>query len=175
MNLSNKLIFLRDKYRFSQQYVADTIGVSKSTYCRYENGSSLPGLDEICSLIKLYRITYEEFVDIELPLVENISYPTKLLDRLEKVIKESEPVGDYVIDHNKYERIDQALEPILIIRNEAFNFPNIDLSEYVSGARLKMINMDVRGEHLIDEGLRAKNRLVKSMEKYFSKNIDGSK
>ena len=165
MNISNKLILLRDQYKFSQQEVADSIGVSKSTYCRYEKGTASPGIEEINNILALYNITYEEFVKISLPLEHTIAYPEKLLKILKETIeKNSCPTHDYHENYDKYCHIKDAMEPILAIRDEAMDFPNIDLSTIQAGTTVKVVRLDMRGEKLIEEGLNARQALFDAMQ-----------
>ena len=170
MTLSNKLIILRDKYKYSQQFLADSIGVSKSTYCRFEKGTALPRIDEINSILQLYDISYEELVEIKLPIVHEISYPDKLLRNLEKLISaNSTPDKNYIDNRKKYYAIKEALEPILVIRDEAMSFPDIDISDISPGTTVKTITMDMRGERLIDQAFKTMDDLFDAMQRHYDK------
>ena len=165
MTIANRLIILRDKYKYSQQQVANAIGVSKSTYCRYEKGASTMGTDEISSILSLYDISYEEFMGIRLPLESEVIYPEKLLKLLESTIRENAtPSGDYHEDQRKYYAIKDAMEPILSIRSEALDFPEINIYNIEPGTTVKKVKFDLRGEKLIDEGLKAQHKLFDAMQ-----------
>lgn len=165
MTIANRLIILRDKHKYSQQQVANAIGVSKSTYCRYEKGTSTLGTDEINAILSLYDLSYEEFMGISLPLESEIVYPEKLLKLLESTIKENaSPSGNYHEDQRKYYAIKEAMEPILSIRSEGLNFPEISIDSIEPGTTVKKVKFDLRGEKLIDEGLNAQHRLFDSMQ-----------
>ncbi len=175
MTISNKLIVLRDKHKFSQQYVADAIGVSKSTYCRFEKGTTTPGADEINAILRLYDISYEEFSGISLPLERVISYPEKLLLNLQDALEQyGKPVYDYQTNYLKYNKIKEAMEPVLAIRDEAMDFPNVDISDVPRGTTVKTVKLDMRGEKLIDECLKAQHNLFEAMQGYFDSVIDSS-
>ncbi len=170
MTLANKLIVLRERFMLSQQYVADTINVSKSTYCRFEKGSSTPGAEEIQKILKLYSISYEEFMGIDLPIEQSISYPEKLLSYLRDAIyKNSDPVDDYRENYNRYCRIKDALEPVLAIRDEAMNFPDINVEDYAPKTIVKKVYIDVRGDRLIEEAMKTQHALFESMLRYFDR------
>ena len=167
MNIANKLIILRSENNYTQKYVADKIKVSKSTYCRYEQGLTEPRIDEVNAILNLYSISYEDFMAISLPLVRTVTYPEKLLDNLNKAVLDAEPTEDYRTNYDKYYRVKDAMEPVLRIREQAMGFPDIDLRRLIPGTTVKKINLDMRGEILLDEGLRAQNNLLDSIEEYF--------
>lgn len=169
MTIANKLIVLRDKCRFSQQQVAEAIGVSKSTYCRYEKGRAFPGIDEINSILNLYKISYEDFVGLSLPLENTVSYPNELLVNLHRIILENgKPSLDYHENYEKYNRIKEAMEPILAIRDSALDFPNIDVSDIPKGTTVKVVKLDLRGEKLIKDGMMAQQYLYEAMLNNFN-------
>ena len=55
---------LRDKHNFTQQYVADTIGVSKSTINRYENNNMPPSLENIIKIAILFNVSIDYLVGL---------------------------------------------------------------------------------------------------------------
>lgn len=61
-NLSERLFELRKKKNFSQEDVADKLGVSRQTVSKWETGLSTPEFDKIEPLSKLYGITVDELV-----------------------------------------------------------------------------------------------------------------
>ncbi len=175
MTIDNKLIVLRDKYKYTQQQVATLIGVSKSTYCRYENGLSIPGDKEIEKILALYNISYEQFKDIDLPLECVITYPEKLLNNLDITIKKfGTPGSDYKSNMDNYKKINEAMAAILSIRDEALNFPPINVSDIDPGAKVKKVQLDIRGEMLIESGFKAQNELYNAIQEYFERHIDNN-
>ena len=54
--ISKNIKLLRGLYGYSQQYIADFLHISKSTYSAIETGKSLPDFDMICNLSFLYDI-----------------------------------------------------------------------------------------------------------------------
>lgn len=55
---------LRAKHHFTQQYVADKIGVTKGTINKYENGNMPPSLESLVNLSLLYNISLDYLVGI---------------------------------------------------------------------------------------------------------------
>ena len=66
MNLSNKnkFIILRNEHNLTQEQVAEMLNISKSTYCRIENGTLNIGVDALKKLLQIYNITFEDFYNI---------------------------------------------------------------------------------------------------------------
>ena len=56
---------LRDLYGYSQTYVAFSIGVSQSLYCKAENGQVRPTLSLIEGICALYSISVIDFLGKE--------------------------------------------------------------------------------------------------------------
>lgn len=44
----------------SQQQVAESIGIDRSTYAYYESGRTIPGFDTMDMLTKIFNISYDE-------------------------------------------------------------------------------------------------------------------
>lgn len=178
MTDSNKLIILRDRAKFSQQDVADALSVSKSTYCRYERGDTQLGINELDAILKLYSISYEDFSGIHFPIKKTISYPKKLLENLRDALIDGQEISDsYSANKQKYYRIKDALEPLLLINQEALDFPDLDISHIQPGTTLKEVVLDVRGEKLIQEAFIIQTNLFSAMESqlYSKNNISQSK
>lgn len=51
--IKDRIRYRRKELHFSRQFVADRIGVSLSTIANYENGVSIPKIDELSKLMKV--------------------------------------------------------------------------------------------------------------------------
>lgn len=163
MNLSNKnkFIILRNEHNLTQEQVAEMLNISKSTYCRIENGTLNIGVDALKKLLQIYNITFEDFYNIQLPIVRTITYPKKLLQNLQNAINENgEKSNSWVTNLKKYENIKNALNPIFEIRNKALHFPDIDISEIPNNTTVKQVKLDPKAELLIDRALKAQQKLL---------------
>lgn len=58
MNLKN----LRKRSRFTQEDVAERIGVSRQAVAKWENGESVPDINNCLALSKLYGVTLDDLV-----------------------------------------------------------------------------------------------------------------
>lgn len=64
--MNETIAFLLKRYRlncgYSQQMVANTLNIDRSTYTYYETGKSMPSLNTILILKNLFNIPYEELL-----------------------------------------------------------------------------------------------------------------
>ena len=60
--LGNNFRFLREINNYTQQEIADVLGLSVKQICRYENGEYVPSVISIYILSKLYDISMEWFI-----------------------------------------------------------------------------------------------------------------
>lgn len=62
MELGNKLQLLRKQRGYSQEQLADKLGIARQTISKWENGQAAPELDNLISLSNLYGITIDRIV-----------------------------------------------------------------------------------------------------------------
>lgn len=53
---------LREKEGYTQQYVAEVLGVSQAAYCRLEKGEVEISLTKLCALGELYKLPLQELI-----------------------------------------------------------------------------------------------------------------
>lgn len=56
MTFREQIIILRDKHKLSQQELADKLDVSRQTVSRWEAGKSLPSLNQLGNICKVFEI-----------------------------------------------------------------------------------------------------------------------
>ncbi len=61
-NLGNTLALIRNLRRKSQAQIARDAGIGRSQLSRYENGTELPGLDPLSSILGALDISIHEFL-----------------------------------------------------------------------------------------------------------------
>ena len=54
--LNSKLLKLRKKHRFSQSEIAENIGVSQNSYCKWEAGKSKPNINNLQKIAVFYNV-----------------------------------------------------------------------------------------------------------------------
>lgn len=60
--ISMNLAFLRNAHQFSQEEVAEKIGVSRQAVAKWENGETLPDLNNCMALSELYGVTIDDLI-----------------------------------------------------------------------------------------------------------------
>ena len=62
MSLSTNLIKLRDQNGWSQEQLAERIGVSRSTVAKWESGKGIPKIDNLVTLCDVFDVTMDSLV-----------------------------------------------------------------------------------------------------------------
>lgn len=163
MDLGNKLRILRYNSDKSKGEIARTLGISEEKYCGLENNQGNLETDKLNKLFKLYNISPDEFYQMKFPIIEDEKIPTELLKNLENVMREnSEILKDWNKNRERFQKIKEALDPVLDARGKFFDMPELDLECIASNEIIvKQVNFDMRCEILID-------RCLKLMDKYLA-------
>ena len=61
MNFNN-LKLLRKKYGYTQEQIAEKLGVSRQTVAKWERGECLPDIENVIALSDIYEVTIDELV-----------------------------------------------------------------------------------------------------------------
>lgn len=61
MSVSDNIISLRKKFNYSQQEIADKLGITRQTYTKIEKNESEATVNELNELAKIYGVPVEEF------------------------------------------------------------------------------------------------------------------
>ncbi len=56
-SLGEKLKYYRQKNNFSQEYIAETLGVTRQAVSKWENNASMPSTNNLMQISKLYSIS----------------------------------------------------------------------------------------------------------------------
>lgn len=70
MELGNNLFNARKKSGFSQEYIAEKLGVSRQTISKWELGETLPDIRQSKKLANLYHLSLDELIDFDLDVQE---------------------------------------------------------------------------------------------------------
>ncbi len=68
MTLSEKIAALRKKQNWSQEELAEHMGVSRQSISKWESGASVPELDRIVQLCALFGVTADQLIRDDIPL-----------------------------------------------------------------------------------------------------------
>jgi len=64
--LAKNMRELRIANKYSQQYVSEQILIARQTYSLYETGKRLPDLKTVCELAKLYHVSTDALLYVDL-------------------------------------------------------------------------------------------------------------
>lgn len=67
MTLSEKILMLRKQRGWSQEELAERLGVSRQSVSKWESGNSLPDLNRILDLSRLFEVTTDFLLKDEEP------------------------------------------------------------------------------------------------------------
>lgn len=82
--MNETLKYLRSQNNFSQNKVAEYLGISRQMYMKYESGETEPTVKCIRELSKLYNVTYDVLIDDKFKSeIKNDSYSDKTDGSLE--------------------------------------------------------------------------------------------
>lgn len=60
--IASNLKYLRKAHKYSQEEVADKLDVSRQAIAKWENGDTMPDLENTIALAKLYNVTIDNLV-----------------------------------------------------------------------------------------------------------------
>ena len=60
--LQDNLMMLRNIHRYSQEQIAEKVGVSRQAYAKWENGASVPDIEKCERLAAVYGVTIDSLV-----------------------------------------------------------------------------------------------------------------
>jgi AbrB family looped-hinge helix DNA binding protein len=63
--LKDNLILLRNMHGFTQEEIAEKIGISRQAYAKWESGATIPDIEKCSCLAKLYGITIDSLIKTE--------------------------------------------------------------------------------------------------------------
>jgi lactoylglutathione lyase len=63
LSIGKKILEYRIKNRFTQEILAEKLGVSRQSVSKWEQGLSLPEVDKIIFMSKLFKITTDDLLD----------------------------------------------------------------------------------------------------------------
>ena len=77
--LSTNLVWLRKHYQYTQEEIAQQVGVSRQSVAKWESGESLPDIDSCMALAKIYNVTIDNLINHEARRIFKISAGDKIL------------------------------------------------------------------------------------------------
>ncbi|HEX3037380.1 MAG TPA: helix-turn-helix domain-containing protein [Oscillospiraceae bacterium] len=101
--LSKKLRDLREKCGYTQQQIANTLNIDRSTYSYYETGKTSPDIPSLIVLANVFSVSIEELLgqDQQTPLALNDSGSPKKMSKLGKSFAKND---SHIYDLTKNEK-----------------------------------------------------------------------
>lgn len=63
--LKDNLIILRNMHGYSQEEIAEKIGISRQAYAKWERGATIPDIEKCSCLAQVYGITIDSLIKTE--------------------------------------------------------------------------------------------------------------
>lgn len=63
--LSDNLVMLRNSYGYSQEKIAEEIGISRQAYAKWESGATIPDIEKCARLAELFGISLDSLIKTE--------------------------------------------------------------------------------------------------------------
>lgn len=130
MNLGNSLFHARKKCGFSQEYVAEKLGVSRQTVSKWETDETVPDIRQSKKMAVLYNMSLDELIDFDIDIKE-------IQEIIDKTSKETEEKIDWTNAWGKK-------YPILLKYQNKVNIPNY-------ARRLNEMLDEIKLEYQFDE------------------------
>lgn len=89
MQFRDKLFQLRKKSGMTQAELAEALNVSRQAISKWEMGTTVPDINNICSISKIFHVSIDYLVNDELDIVEGVFSAKETSD-----ITETNPVND---------------------------------------------------------------------------------
>lgn len=89
MEIGNKILELRKKNQFSQEELAEKLGVARQTISKWELGETSPDLKQAKELSKIFNVSLDELTgnDTKNAIEEKVSNTEKLAGIIIKILK----------------------------------------------------------------------------------------
>lgn len=130
MDLGNNLFHARKRRGFSQEDVAQRLGVSRQTVSKWETGETVPDIRQSKKMAALYNISLDELIDFDLDIRE-------IQETIERTSRETEAKIDWSRAWGKK-------YPVLLEYQDKVNIPHY---EY----RLSKMMDEIRQEYMFNE------------------------
>lgn len=119
MNCFRKnLLFLRKKYGYTQEKLANILDFSRSKISSYEDGRAEPDIDTIVKISNVFKVSIDEMLKYDLAKQKNL-----LMEMKQGLVLEFQRKGNRLLEdcmETFYARL-QVIEKDIITKNEKTN------------------------------------------------------
>ena len=100
--LPQKLKELRKVHNYTQDYVAEVLGVVRQTYSHYETGKRTPDAEALYKLAGLYNISIDDLLHLTIDINRDISYDAPIPSQTSTDLAEFLEFFFYFTNKKKY-------------------------------------------------------------------------
>ena len=93
--LGMKLKYYRENCELSQQQVANTLNIDRSTYTYYETGKTTPSASTLLKLSKIFNVPCAVFLE---SINQELKLNSKVADSIGRKKSDNEYEGDFIIN-----------------------------------------------------------------------------
>ncbi|NCA86718.1 MAG: XRE family transcriptional regulator [Clostridia bacterium] len=114
MNISQNIRKIRELRNLTQEFLADEMKVSQSTYCRIEHGSVKVDFNRICQIAEVLHVNYRLLIDFD----ERVILNSFSLPATPNIVKTNHPncEGNSRTDHSICEELIKCIKEIQMLR-----------------------------------------------------------
>ena len=76
MNLAEKILQLRKQQGLSQEELAEKVGVSRQAISKWETGESVPEIERVANLSKIFQVTTDYLLNTDVMLEKGTTHKT---------------------------------------------------------------------------------------------------
>lgn len=113
---------LREQFNYSQNTVANFLGISRQMYIKYENGDVEPPVKIIVALCGLYKVPYDYIIENKgIPHSRNDSEPEKVTykTRESEPLPLADPGADYSIEQTYSQTVVNMFSKLTFVKQLA--------------------------------------------------------
>lgn len=77
MNIADRIQYLRKQKGYSQEELADKVGVSRQAVSKWESEQSTPDLEKVITMSELFEVTTDYILKGIEPLPKDVTQPKK--------------------------------------------------------------------------------------------------
>jgi len=82
--LAENIRYLRKKFGWSQEKLAEILGLNRGNIASYEKGTAEPRLENLIKMMELFKVEIKDLVEIDLAGMENLGQEIEDLKKLHK-------------------------------------------------------------------------------------------
>lgn len=81
IEIANRLVQLRKEQGYSQEELAQKLGISRQAISKWERAESSPDTNNLIALSKLYGVSLDTLLEADEETIENENYATQILEK----------------------------------------------------------------------------------------------